>query len=162
MFVLLWQEIDISMALIQCRECGKEVSDQAETCPNCGIKTPSKEKRKKKLVITTVTALLVVSLVIGGSVLIYQKAVHAFTPPAEAGADDKPYIAPPSKPATSVIKPDVPVKQQIVQKDYKEKIREMLDSGQSVHEISKKTGIRLDEIRKIKKEKSQDQSTKPN
>lgn len=24
------------MALIKCRECGKEVSDQAKTCPNCG------------------------------------------------------------------------------------------------------------------------------
>lgn len=24
------------MALITCRECGKEISDQAEKCPNCG------------------------------------------------------------------------------------------------------------------------------
>jgi len=117
--------------------------------------------RKKRRPAGLVVAVIVVAaLVIGGSVLIYHKVVHAFSPPAEAGADDKPYIAPPSKPATSVIKPDVPVKQQIVQKDYKEKIREMLDSGQSVHEISKKTGIRADEIRKIKKEKSQDPGTK--
>ena len=50
------------------------------------------------------------------------------------------------------IQKDIPVKQQIIQKDYKEKIREMLDSGQSVREISKKTGIRMDEVRKIKKE----------
>lgn len=28
------------MALGQCRECGKEVSDSAKVCPNCGIKTP--------------------------------------------------------------------------------------------------------------------------
>jgi hypothetical protein len=26
------------MALIECKECGKEISDQAQTCPNCGIK----------------------------------------------------------------------------------------------------------------------------
>ncbi|MGN1370675.1 MAG: zinc ribbon domain-containing protein [Candidatus Coprovivens sp.] len=26
------------MALIKCRECGKEISDKATTCPNCGIK----------------------------------------------------------------------------------------------------------------------------
>ena len=145
------------MALVPCRECGKEVSDQAEACPYCGIKTPSKEKRKKKLITTTITIVLVLSLLIGGSVLVYHKIVRAFSPPAEVGADNKPYNPPPSKPATSVIKQDIPVKQQIVQKDYKEKIREMLDSGQSVHEISKKTGMRIDEVRKIKKEKNQDE-----
>ena len=26
------------MALIKCKECGKEISDQAESCPNCGYK----------------------------------------------------------------------------------------------------------------------------
>ncbi len=26
------------MALIRCKECGKEISDQAESCPNCGYK----------------------------------------------------------------------------------------------------------------------------
>lgn len=30
------------MALIKCPECQKEVSDQAESCPNCGIKMPKK------------------------------------------------------------------------------------------------------------------------
>ena len=150
------------MALVQCRECGKEVSDQAETCPSCGIKTPSKEKRKKKLIITSVSTVLMLLLLIGGSIWVYHKVVHAFAPPTETEAIDKSNNATPSTSAASTIKLDIPVKQQIVQKDYKEKIREMLDSGQSVHEISKKTGIRVDEIRKIKKEKSQDQSTKPN
>jgi hypothetical protein len=28
------------MALVKCRECGHEVSDQAEACPHCGIKNP--------------------------------------------------------------------------------------------------------------------------
>jgi hypothetical protein len=28
------------VALVKCRECGHEVSDQAETCPHCGIKAP--------------------------------------------------------------------------------------------------------------------------
>lgn len=28
------------MALKKCRECGKEVSSQAKTCPNCGINKP--------------------------------------------------------------------------------------------------------------------------
>ena len=26
------------MALIKCRECGKEISDKASVCPNCGVK----------------------------------------------------------------------------------------------------------------------------
>jgi hypothetical protein len=29
------------MALKPCRECKKEVSTQAKTCPNCGVKNPS-------------------------------------------------------------------------------------------------------------------------
>ncbi len=30
------------MALITCRECGKEISDMAESCPNCGYPMKSK------------------------------------------------------------------------------------------------------------------------
>ena len=30
------------MALINCPECGKEVSDKAPTCPNCGVPIASK------------------------------------------------------------------------------------------------------------------------
>ena len=26
------------MALIKCKECGKEISSKADTCPNCGVK----------------------------------------------------------------------------------------------------------------------------
>lgn len=32
------------MSLINCPECGKEISDKAESCPNCG--TPMKEKNQ--------------------------------------------------------------------------------------------------------------------
>jgi len=28
------------MALIKCSECGKEISDKAESCPNCGYVLP--------------------------------------------------------------------------------------------------------------------------
>ena len=31
------------MALIKCSECGKEVSDKAKTCPNCGNPTQNKK-----------------------------------------------------------------------------------------------------------------------
>lgn len=30
------------MALIKCKECGKEISSQSKTCPNCGNPTKSK------------------------------------------------------------------------------------------------------------------------
>ena len=32
------------MALVPCRECGKEVSDEAKACPNCGLEDPGKEE----------------------------------------------------------------------------------------------------------------------
>lgn len=32
------------MALIKCEECGKEISDKATTCPNCGCPIEKKEK----------------------------------------------------------------------------------------------------------------------
>lgn len=51
---------------------------------------------------------------------------------------------------------DEPTKEQIYQEDYKEKIKEMLDSGKNVGEVSKETGIRRDVVRKIKKEKKQE------
>ena len=58
----------------------------------------------------------------------------------------------PDKRAKDLTEEEVARLSSVIQKDYKEKIKEMLDSGQSVHEISKKTGIRVDEVRKIKKE----------
>ncbi len=38
------------MALIECRECKQQVSDQAKTCPHCGIDNPGKrpDQGKKK------------------------------------------------------------------------------------------------------------------
>jgi len=36
------------MALVECRECGAQVSDSATTCPSCGIKGPADERTVKK------------------------------------------------------------------------------------------------------------------
>lgn len=47
---------------------------------------------------------------------------------------------------------DEPAKEQIFQGDYEDKVKELLDSGKSVGEISRETGIRRDVVRKIKKE----------
>ena len=35
-----------TMAMIYCKECGKEISDQAKSCPYCG--QPSEEQLKRQ------------------------------------------------------------------------------------------------------------------
>lgn len=37
------------MALIDCPECGKEISDTTTSCPSCGAKTPKKSKGTSRL-----------------------------------------------------------------------------------------------------------------
>jgi len=39
------------MALKKCRECGKEVSSKAKTCPHCGVNNPVKKNRFWKWVV---------------------------------------------------------------------------------------------------------------
>ena len=46
------------MALIKCPECGKEISDRAKKCPNCGfpikrknVRTLKKKKKSKSIFI---------------------------------------------------------------------------------------------------------------
>lgn len=56
------------MALIKCAECGKEISDKAKTCPNCGFEvnkekskeTPIKEKKKIKTIIMFMIVLIII------------------------------------------------------------------------------------------------------
>ncbi len=61
------------MALINCPECGKQISDQAKTCPNCGFKIKRKmTKEEKKKVLKTC------SIVFGVLVLLTALGVGAF------------------------------------------------------------------------------------
>ena len=46
------------MALINCPECGKDISTQATTCPHCGITLRSSTTKKKKSKIPTIIILL--------------------------------------------------------------------------------------------------------
>lgn len=57
-----------------------------------------------------------------------------------------------------VFKRDEPAQEQILQEDFKEKIHEMLDSGMTIGQISRETGVRRDVIRKTKKEKTGEDS----
>ena len=51
------------MALINCRECGKEISDQAKVCPNCGCPV-KREKAKLNINLNKYRKLAVPALVI--------------------------------------------------------------------------------------------------
>jgi predicted amidophosphoribosyltransferase len=56
------------VALIKCKECKKEVSDKALTCPNCGAEV-AKEKKKTSgcaLVVLAVIIFGVISSIVGG------------------------------------------------------------------------------------------------
>lgn len=44
------------MALVACRECGKEVSTEAKTCPHCGTSKPALQPKVKQPVDETVKA----------------------------------------------------------------------------------------------------------
>lgn len=131
------------MALIPCRECGKEVSDGAKICPYCGVKLPNKKRYLMRLY-----SRIAIAAVLVGACIFFYISFSGSAPGSSAKQNN-------GLPASPRVQPDKPVKEQIVQKDYKEKIQEMLDSGLSVREISKQTGIRPDEIRKIRKEKRQ-------
>jgi hypothetical protein len=54
-----------TMALKPCRECGKEVSDAANTCPNCGIKTPVVAPKSKSIGCLGMSAIAVALLLFG-------------------------------------------------------------------------------------------------
>ncbi|MEQ1934886.1 MAG: hypothetical protein ABL962_13585 [Fimbriimonadaceae bacterium] len=56
------------MALLKCGECGKEISDQAASCPGCGAPTtklappPAKEKRKTSPIAWAAAIAIIVGL----------------------------------------------------------------------------------------------------
>lgn len=88
------------MALINCPECNKEISDQAKTCPHCGVSVQkaiankiAEEERKKReeiansasptiKVISHIIVFLVIALIIG-------VIVHACNQPTYDSDDGK-------------------------------------------------------------------------
>lgn len=56
------------MALIQCSECGKEISDQISACPHCGYPVQkqtdeNKGNNKKKLLLPIIIAGIILVLI---------------------------------------------------------------------------------------------------
>lgn len=57
------------MTLIKCGECGKEISEQAKTCPNCGARTQKSKKQSRTTVkfIIVIVIIAVLAVIIGVS-----------------------------------------------------------------------------------------------
>ncbi len=51
------------MALIKCEECGREISEEARTCPNCGVKTAKTKKQNKTMSKVVIMVLIIVILI---------------------------------------------------------------------------------------------------
>ena len=62
------------MALIKCKECGKDISDTAKVCVNCGAKT-EKTKSKNKKIILSLIIFIVILLIILSFVFIHNNDV---------------------------------------------------------------------------------------
>lgn len=54
------------MALIKCEECGKEISENAKTCPNCGAKHETEEQKQTKIIIGVVVGIISLLLFFSG------------------------------------------------------------------------------------------------
>lgn len=68
------------MAMVSCKECGKEISDTAKTCINCGAKINHKKNNNKDIVIGIV---ILVIFVIGLSTYYittnYSQSAHKYS-----------------------------------------------------------------------------------
>ena len=59
------------MALVECPECKKQVSDTAKTCPSCGYKLDAeKVKKRNKTIKRSIMFILFASIVVGLSIYI--------------------------------------------------------------------------------------------
>lgn len=65
------------MALIKCPECGREISDQAVSCPNCGLPLKRMKNKESKLSIpSNVKAPLILLFIISG--LLFVRMISVF------------------------------------------------------------------------------------
>src|SRR5258705_2752919 len=58
---------DISMAIIACKECAREVSDQAACCPHCGVSIAAGVRRKPRRVKAWFYGTLILGLLAWGA-----------------------------------------------------------------------------------------------
>lgn len=53
------------MALIKCKECGKEISDKAKKCPNCGYVVPPKKLTKLDKIFIPIISIVIFGGIFG-------------------------------------------------------------------------------------------------
>ena len=80
------------MALTECRECGKQVSNDAKACPHCGTPSPAKKKGMSRI---TKTLLWILAIGVFGNVI---APLTAKKDPPSVGAN----VATPSASATKI------------------------------------------------------------
>jgi len=78
--------MEIAMAMTKCKECGNDVSDKAESCPNCGVKVPKKAGLLIKL---------------GGGFVAFVFLIAIFSPSKQGGTSAQQEVA-----ATSAMIPE--------------------------------------------------------
>jgi hypothetical protein len=61
MFIIIYKE-EKFMALIQCPECGKEISNTIKHCPNCGFNLKHQIFSKSNLIITVIVIIFILAL----------------------------------------------------------------------------------------------------
>lgn len=66
---LVYRKEETEMALIKCPECGKEYSDKAKACPNCGYQ-PKKSSAPIAMTITGVMSIVIAILCLNQSTLV--------------------------------------------------------------------------------------------
>ncbi|MGB2632042.1 MAG: zinc ribbon domain-containing protein, partial [Minisyncoccales bacterium] len=74
------------MALIKCSECGREISDKAETCPACGSPLQDKKIQKPVVIEQTSKSWKVIQLISG--ILIIVGLFMVFGNAASRGSAD--------------------------------------------------------------------------
>lgn len=80
------------MALINCKECGKEISSEAATCPHCGVKnTPQINLKAKAKTSEIIVGIIVVLIGIGW--LLADKKPSTNAPAATTTAPEQPPVA---------------------------------------------------------------------
>lgn len=68
------------MALIYCRECGQKISEQAPSCPKCGV--PTRSQNKNGLFVS-----IIFILIVGAGLYLYLTAETAPPIPSETRQD---------------------------------------------------------------------------
>lgn len=91
------------MALIQCRECGKDVSTEAKNCPSCGAKVvlPKKKSRIGRLFLYAVVG--VVALGVAQTAIQKQNPPKQLTPEEQANKSKNENLAVLAKQCTHAI-----------------------------------------------------------